>query len=128
MRQRMSQKAEREAWTAFVEGREPAKANKYHIAPKAERGKYASKHEAEVAGKLATWKRIGAITDLREQVKFVLVEGQGKVRSVTYIADFVWKNMAGETIVGDAKGFRTPVYRIKKKLLKLLHGVEIEEL
>ena len=46
-----------------------AKVNKYS----AERiGKYASKHEAEVAASLAILERVGKIRELREQVRIVL--------------------------------------------------------
>lgn len=123
----MSRKAEREAWSAFVQGRE-VKTNKYGVAPKAERGKYASKYEAEVAGKLATWQRIGAITDLQEQVAIVLVPGNGRVKPIKYIADFVYLDAKdGTKHVVDAKGCKTAIYRLKKKLAALLLGIEIEE-
>jgi hypothetical protein len=121
----MSRKAERDAWTAFVDGKVEAKPNKYA----AERsGKYASKHEADVAGKLATWQRIGAITELKEQVSFTLVEGQSPIRPIRYVADFTWME-GGKLHIGDAKGYtKNQVYRLKKKLMKLLLGLDIKEL
>ena len=75
-------KGEREAWTAFVEGREAQKGNKYNVAPKDERGKYASKHEASEAAKLAALALHGKIKDLQEQVRIVLVPKNGKLRSI----------------------------------------------
>lgn len=61
----------------------------------------------------------GEITDLRLQVRFVLVDGfrhEGKKESaVHYIADFVYVEN-GLTVVVDVKGFATPVYRLKRKL------------
>lgn len=117
---------ERAAWTAHVEGTAVARPNKYG----AERqGKYASKHEAEVAANLAALERCGEISELREQVNFTLVEGRGKIRPIVYRADFVWVSRSGAMHIGDAKGFaKDKVYRLKKKLMKLLHGLEIEEL
>ncbi len=118
---------EREAWTAFVEGRESAPTNKYG----AERaGKYASKHEAEVAANFAALASRGHITDLKEQDRIVLVPGDGKLRPIVYVADFTYLDGNGIRHVVDAKSGYTakmPVYRLKKRLLKLLHGVDIEE-
>jgi hypothetical protein len=31
-------------------------------------------------------------------------------------------------VVADAKGFKTPVYRLKKRIMKLLLGIDIREL
>lgn len=121
----MSQKAEREAWTQFIDGTKAAKPNKYG----AERcGKYASKREADVAGQLATLQRCGKITELKEQVSFTLVEGVEPMRGIRYVADFTWMEN-GILHIGDAKGYtKNQVYRLKKKLMKLLLGLEIEEL
>jgi hypothetical protein len=121
----MSKRAEREAWTAFVEGREVKATNKYS----AERcGKYASKREADVAGRLSMLQRCGKITDLKEQVSFTLVEGVKPIRPIRYVADFTWLDN-GVMHIGDAKGYtKNQVYRLKKKLMKLLLGLDIEEL
>ena len=40
----------------------------------------------------------------------------------SYIADF-----CGETVVEDAKGYRTEVYKIKKKLMLERYGIQIRE-
>lgn len=117
--------AEREAWTAHIEGSQVARPNKYGAV---RQGKYASRHEAEVAANLAALERGGLITDLREQVSFTLVEGRGKLRPIRYIADFVYVE-CGVTTVADAKGFaKNPVWRMKKKMMALLHGIEVKEL
>ena len=84
----------------------------------------------------------GVITDLQRQVKFVLIPAQreketvtprgrqipGKVieRECSYIADFKYL-LDGETVVEDAKGFRTEVFKIKKKLMLYFYGIEIRE-
>lgn len=120
---RMSQKAEREAWTALVEGREAKKQPKYG---NERSGAYDSKYEAEVAGKLATWQRMGVIHNLKEQVPIVLIPGNGRVKPITYIADFTYEDKDGLHIL-DAKGFKTQVFRLKKKMAALLLGIQIEE-
>ena len=125
----MRRDSQRAAWTAFVEsGCDAPKTNKYNVAPKEDRGKYASKHEAAEAAKLWALQRMGSIRDLQEQVRIVLVPKNGKLRAITYIADFVYKDLDGFTHVCDAKGFKTPVYRLKKKLAAHLLGVVIEEI
>lgn len=91
---------------------------------------------------LRLMERSGEITDLRRQVKYVLIPAQygpatvgprGGVkrgplleRECAYIADFVY-DKGGETIVEDCKGYRTEAYRIKKKLLLERYGIRILE-
>ena len=76
--------------------------------------------------------RAGRITDLRRQVKFVLIPSQrgedGKVieKQVTYIADFVYLK-DGKTVVEDSKGYRTEVYRLKKKMMLYFFHIRIQE-
>jgi len=88
---------------------------------------YASKKESRVAEELKLLERAGKIRDLREQVPFVLVPGRNKVRPITYIADFTYIDNE-IPVVADAKGMKTPVYNLKKKLMYLLCGIEITEL
>lgn len=88
---------------------------------------YSSKKEANVAMKLQALHRAGNIHDLKEQVAIVLIPGKGKIRGITYRADFTFEDPDGTTHIYDAKGFHTPVYKLKKKILKLLHDLDIEE-
>lgn len=120
---RRESKSEREAWTAFIDG-EQAKTNKYG---NKRSGGYASKHEADHATKLWALESRGLIKDLREQVRITLVPANGKLRAITYIADFEYYDLNGKRHVVDAKGFKTQVYRLKKKLAQMLLGLEIEE-
>lgn len=123
---RRESKAVREAWTAHVEGRAAAPEAKYG---NERTGNYASGHEAAVAADLAALERGGKIYELREQVKFTLVEGNGKLRPIRYIADFVWIDEDGRTVVGDAKGYsKNQVWRLKQKMMKLLLGIEVRVL
>lgn len=93
---------------------------------------YASRKEANTAALLHALVRGNQITELAEQVVYILVPSQkGKLRNerpLKYVADFVWKDLQGQTHVGDAKGLRTPMYVVKRKLLKFIHGIEVEEL
>ena len=88
---------------------------------------FASKHEADVAAKLIALEKAGKIVGLEFQVPYVLVAGRGKVQSIKYVADFVfWEG--NKRVVADAKGYKTPVYILKKRLMFLLLGIEVEEM
>ena len=92
-----------------------------------------SRHEANRYLELRQMEKDGKISALQIQVPFELVpsqkDGSGRVveRPLTYIADFVYKGPDGRTVVEDAKGCRTDVYRIKRKLLLYFHGIQIKE-
>ncbi len=58
----------RAAWTALVEG-QGAKTNKYHVAPKEERGHYASKHEADETPLQQATEFTAAIAELVKAIK-----------------------------------------------------------
>jgi hypothetical protein len=84
--------------------------------------------------KLEALARRGAIQGLERQVPFDLkVNG---VKVCRYVADFQWTERCdcpdhtstGRRVVADAKGMRTPVYRLKAKLMKAIHGIDILEL
>lgn len=71
------------------------------------------------------------ISDLRLQVKFELqpsyvINGR-TIRAINYIADFVY-NESGKDIIEDTKGFRTEVYKLKKKMFEYKYGFEIREI
>lgn len=125
----MNRTQEREAWTAAIEGRKP-KRHKYGAKTA---GKYASKHEADVAMKLAAMERSGLISDLKEQVCFVLIEGKNGVKEITYVADFTYIENAIPK-VADAKAWdekkrrflKTKEFRLKEKMMYLLLGITVE--
>ena len=91
---------------------------------------YASKKEADRAFFLRILVADGCIADLREQVVYELAPGvviQGRKRPpLRYIADFVYQ-AHGKQVVEDVKGMITPVYRIKRHLMKAIHGIDIHE-
>lgn len=102
-----------------------------------------SKREAKRYSELLVLLKAGEISDLQMQVKYTLIPSQrepdtigprggvkpGKLieHEVSYIADFVYKDKAGNTIVEDTKGFRTKEYIIKRKLALYLLGIRIRE-
>lgn len=95
-------------------------------------GKYDSKREKYRADLLKILEKQGEIYYLKEQVKFELIPAQrigGKVveRACSYIADFTYCDVHGNFIVEDAKGVRTEVYKIKRKLMLQVHGIRIKE-
>ena len=93
---------------------------------------FASKKEANRFCELRLLERAGAITELKTQVKFVLIPAQkgenGKIieRECSYIADFTYRQN-GAIIAEDTKGFKTKDYIIKRKLMLYVHGIKIKE-
>ena len=91
-----------------------------------------SKHEATRWIELKYMERARMIRNLSRQVPFLLIPAQkdesGKVieRAVRYVADFVYEQ-DGKTVVEDAKGVKTDVYKIKKKLMLQKYNIVIQE-
>lgn len=77
-------------------------------------------------GCLRLLERAGRISDLKRQVKFELIPKQKGERACYYIADFTYYE-DGNLVVEDCKGYKTEVYRLKKKLLLWVHGIRITE-
>lgn len=79
---------------------------------------------------LEDMQRKGEISELKTQVPFVLVPpfqlNGKKYKGIRYIADFVYRK-DGKVIVEDTKGYRTDVYKIKRKLMAYMHKIEIKE-
>ena len=126
---RRESQSERAAWTAFIDG-DTSQAPKSKFGNKRVEfnGKmYDSQREAGVAAKLQALERTGKIREYREQHRIQLVPGDGKLRPVVYVADFYYVDLDGTPHVLDAKGFKTAVYRLKKRLAALLLRIEIEE-
>ena len=76
--------------------------------------------------------KAGVITELRRQVSFEVVpacrKSDGKMeRAVKYIADFVYREK-GKLQVEDVKGFKTPEYIIKRKLMLEKYGITVREI
>ena len=104
---------------------------KYKNQPVIRNGRrFASLHEADVALQLQSLESSGAIKCLEYQIPFEILPSQKKLgytRPLTYIADFVFLR-DNEFVVADAKGYKTEVYKLKKRLLAQLHNITIEEM
>ena len=87
---------------------------------------FASMGEARRYQELKLMERAGLIRNLCLQSPFALtVDG---VHICDYRADFVYHdNETDKAVVEDFKGFRTPEYRLKRKLMLAIYGVEILE-
>lgn len=119
--------------------------------------KFDSKKEYQRWKELQLLEKAGKITNLRRQVKFRILPSQYvqeptengykdvcAERPVTYIADFVYEapthhqymdeqghlhfSDSWETVVEDAKGFRTADYILKRKLMLFFYGIRIKEI
>lgn len=82
--------------------------------------------------KLKLLQKSGVIKDLELQKEYLLQEKfkiNGKTRrEITYKADFTYITTENNKIhVVDTKGFRTEVYKIKKKMFEYKYGIELEE-
>ena len=110
-----------------------------------------SRREMRRYQELKLMEKNGDILDLKLQQKFVLIPAQrepdrkgprgGVIKGrlleheCTYIADFTYREPLPffddveqlPLVVEDAKGMKTEVYKIKKKLMLYVHGIRIQE-
>jgi hypothetical protein len=99
-----------------------------------------SRKEAAVYAELKACQKTGEIDKFEMQKRYELIPAQyamkdvnGKQRrtcverAITYLADFVVYYPDGEISVIDAKGMKTDIYRIKRKLMLMVHGLAIKE-
>lgn len=84
-----------------------------------------SKKEAARYQELKLMQKAGLIAGLGMHPSFDLWVNNQRV--CRYVADFSYQEN-GKTVVEDVKGVKTPVYNLKKKLMKALHGIEIQEI
>lgn len=96
--------------------------------------KFDSKREANRWVVLQGMQSLGAISNLRRQVRFELIPKQvdpntGRVleRACTYVADFTYYDADGNYVVEDSKGMKTPDYIMKRKLMLKEHNIIIHE-
>lgn len=120
-------------------------ANKYHNEKVEIDGfMFDSKKEARRYRELKLLESSGMISDLKRQVKYVLIPAQrepetkgkrggikkGKLieRECSYTADFVYRdNETGMQVVEDTKGVRTTEYKLKRKMMLYFYGIRIKE-
>lgn len=90
-----------------------------------------SKKEAGRYQELKLLERAGAIKDLALQPRFLLQDKfkyQGKTeRKIEYVADFKYLDTkTGKVMVEDVKGFKTDVYKLKRKIFLKQYGGDFE--
>ena len=92
-----------------------------------------SKKESEEYLRLKVLEKQGLIKDLELQKEYLLQDKfviNGKTRrKITYRADFSYISTEDDKLhVVDVKGFRTDLYKLKKKLFEYKYNIEIEEI
>jgi Protein of unknown function (DUF1064) len=101
-----------------------AKPSKMHNVPTIVDGvRFSSKREAERWKQLVLLQASGRISELQRQVPFRL-EVNG-ILICRYYADFCYRQ-DGRRVIEDAKGFRTPTYQLKCKLMAALGNRIVE--
>ena len=89
--------------------------------------RFQSVAEAKRYGELKLLEKAGKISRLELQPRFPLKVLDQLI--CTYVADFEYvDSKTARTVTEDCKGFPTPLYRIKKKLMKAIHGIDITEI
>lgn len=112
---------------SFAPGRKECNLNKYHNLKTTIDGiKFDSKREAERYAELKLMEKAKLISNLKLQPKFLL---QGTFRykdktekSITYIADFMYIDSSGNTVVEDVKGVETKEFKVKRKMFLYHYG------
>lgn len=95
-----------------------------------------STKEAKRYQALKLLEQTGQIRDLRTQVEYLLIPKQkkqdgGLERPASYSADFVYFDRSGALVVEDVKSEPTrkkPDYILRRKLMLMVHGIEIMEI
>jgi hypothetical protein len=102
--------------------------SKYNATPTEVDGiRFASQAEARRYGELKLLERAGVIRDLVVHPAYDLVVGGMSVGA--YVGDFAYREARpfSGLVVEDVKGVRTPVYRLKRKLMLAVHGIDVRE-
>lgn len=109
------------------------KKNKYHNTKvEYKRIKFDSVKEMKYYQLLEYKQKIGEIKNLKLQVPYELIPtykiNNKTIRKTQYKADFTYISVKDNKLhVVDTKGFRTEVYKLKKKMFEYKYGIEIEE-
>ena len=89
--------------------------------------KFDSRWAAERWGQLKAMERAGVVTQLERQIKYELSINDVKI--CDYVADFRYlleeENGLSKLVIEDAKGILTPEFKLKKKMMKAIHGIDI---
>ena len=86
-----------------------------------------SKAESRRYSELKLLEKAGEIRDLELQPNYAIVVN--KTYIAAYFSDFRYFDITRkEIVVEDVKGMKTPVYRLKKKLVEAIYGIHIMEI
>ena len=89
--------------------------------------RFASKKEGKRYAELKLLAKSNHIQTLQVQPKFPVWIGGKEI--FIYIADFSYYDVKKDQIIyEDVKGVRTPVYRLKKKIVEAVYSIEITEI
>lgn len=104
-----------------------ARTNKYRAKAVVIDGiRFASLKEGTRYNQLKTLLKAGQITDLEIHPMFEIRIKDIKI--CRYYADFMYKEKGStDLIVEDVKGVKTPVYKLKKKMVEAEYGITIVE-
>lgn len=107
------------------------KRNKYNSLPTTiDNIKFHSKKESARYVQLKLDEMSGRIKDLHLQVPFELIpkmviNGKSE-RAIKYVTDFTYYDANGDYVVEDVKGMITDIFKIKYRLMKLIHNIDIK--
>jgi len=103
----------------------PERARKYRNKPQVVDGiRLDSKLEARRYGELKLLEKAGEIGGLAVHPRYQMIVNDLKV--CEYVADFhYFDNREKRIVVEDTKGVLTPDCRIKLKLMKAIHGIDV---
>ena len=118
------------------------RANKFNaVRTVTENAAYDSKHEASRIESLFVLEQAGVICNLRVHPIYDLVVGGVHIAKYEADANFLVKKefvlhtldgpltlMPGEFCTVDAKGCKTPAYKMKRRLMKGIHQIEVLEI
>ena len=94
--------------------------------------RFASQKEGNRYKELILLKKAGEIKWLKLQKPYSVYAHNGRTlnrqKVLTYIADFVYEDKNGIKHIEDVKGFRTPIYKLKKRIIEAVYGIRIEEI
>lgn len=87
--------------------------------------------EAKRYGQLKLFLKLGTIERLILQPVYRIYAypiGGDPVQVAKYVGDFQYETADGRRVVEDVKGMKTPVYRLKKKLVEAQYRLVIQEI
>lgn len=111
----------------YRQASKPKKAPKYRNQPVVIDGiRFASKREGAYYAALKIREKAGEVSAVELQPRYPLTGPKGELIA-TYVADFAfWDNVAQRHRVVDVKGVETKEFRLKRKMMRALRGIEIE--